>query len=217
MGLVGNGALGVWHGIAPGTERGFDDWYNTEHNAERVAIDGFLRARRYTNLRHGRRYFCRYDVEDVRVLGSAAYLDALNNPTPRSRSKFPQYRNTLRGAYRIVERQGRGDGGYVLSCRLADDERDYASGLQELAAQLIASPVVPRVERWEVDPAVTTITSEEKSLRKGSDAFPHRVLLIDGTDPDALEAALESAPARTAIDSAEIDVCKLVFHLASRS
>ena len=44
MGLVGDGVLGVWHGIAPGMERVLDDWYNDEHNEERVAIDGFLRA-----------------------------------------------------------------------------------------------------------------------------------------------------------------------------
>ena len=94
MGLVGDGVLGVWHGIAPGMERVLDDWYNDEHNEERVAIDGFLRARRYVNLRRGRRYFCRYDVVDVAVLGSPDYLAALNSPSPRSRSNFPHYRNT---------------------------------------------------------------------------------------------------------------------------
>lgn len=214
MGLVGNGALGVWHGIAPGTERAFDDWYNAEHNSERVGIEGFLRARRYINLRRGRRYFCRYDVADVSVLGSPAYLDALNNPTPRSRSKFPQYRNTLRGAYRIVDRWGTGDGGYVLSCRFADAEDGDTVALSDLAAQLLARPVVTTIERWEVDPSVTTITSEEKKLRTASDAFPYQVLLIDGTDPDALEDALEAAPAQSALGTAEIDVCKLVYHLA---
>jgi len=216
MRLVGNGVLGVWHGIAPGAERGFDDWYNTEHNAERVAIDGFLRARRYINLRHGRRYFCRYDVENVSVLGSPPYLHALNNPTPRSRKKFPFYRNTLRGAYRVVERQGWGDGGYVLSCRFASGEDSDPEALRALTSQLLAKPAVTTVELWEVDPEVTTITSEEKALRNTGDSFPQRVLMIDGTDPDALEAALESSPARTALDTAEIDVCKLVFHLTKR-
>lgn len=217
MGLVGNGVLGVWHGVAPGTEADFDDWYNTEHNAERVAIDGFLRARRYVNMRQGRRYFCRYDVEDVSVLGSQAYLSALNNPTPRSREMFPLYRDTLRGAFRVVMRQGWGDGGYVLSCRFAADEDGDPTALRELAVQLLEQPVVGTVELWEVDPAVTTITSQEKVLRKASDLFPQRVLVIDGTDPDALEAALGSCPGRQALDKAEIDVCKLVYHLTKRS
>ncbi|MCL4764854.1 MAG: hypothetical protein KJZ80_01295 [Hyphomicrobiaceae bacterium] len=219
MGLVGDGVLGVWHGIAPGMERKFDDWYNTEHNAERVAIEGFLRARRYINLRRGRRYFCRYDVEDVSVLGSRAYLDALDNPTPRSRSNFPHYRNTLRGAFRVVERHGRGDGGYVLSCRfpetgLSSEAASPEAGLAELADQLLESPVVTCVERWEVEPAVTAIASQEKALRKAADESPGRVYLIDGSDPDGIEAALDAVPARRALRDAEIDVCKLVFHLA---
>lgn len=221
MALVGNGVLGVWHGISPGMERAVDDWYNTEHNAERVAIDGFLRARRYINLRRGRRYFCRYDVEDVSVLGSPAYLDAVDNPTARSRSNFPHYRNTLRGAYRISERHGWGDGGYILSCRLPQAGNDAGAAaprpdLTELSTQLLQNPAVTSTELWDIDPAVTTIGSKEKALRKSVDRFPSRVLLIDGTDPEDLEAALEAAPARHALDAAEIDVCKLVYHLAKR-
>ncbi len=219
MAVAGNGVLGVWHGIAPGSERVFDDWYNTEHHAERVAIDGFFRARRYINLRRGRRYFCRYDVQDVSVLGSPAYLSALDNPTPGSRSIFPRYRHTLRGAYRVVARRGWGDGGYVVSCRFADDGENAANltyALEQLAAKLLQKPAVTSIEQWEVDPEITTITSEEKFLRKALDAFPARVLIVDGSDPDALEAALEAAPDRHALDGAEIDICKLVYQLTKR-
>lgn len=219
MTLVGNGVLGVWHGVAPGMERMIDDWYNIEHHAERIGIDGFLRGRRYINLRHGRRYFCRYDVEDVSVLGRPAYLAALNTPTARSRSKLPHFRSTLRGAYRVARRHGWADGGYVIVFRFEeadDNSAEAGAALEEFTAGLLEKPAVTSVERWEVEPEVTNIASEEKFLRNALDTFPQRVLVIDGTDPDAMEAAIEGAPHRDALDGAEMDFCKLVYHASKR-
>ncbi|HEX7074115.1 MAG TPA: hypothetical protein VF226_08755 [Hyphomicrobiaceae bacterium] len=220
MALVGSGVLGVWHGVAPGMERMFDDWYNAEHHAERIGIDGFLRGRRYINLRHGRRYFCRYDVEDVSVLASPAYLAALNNPTERSRRKLPHFRSTLRGAYRVTKRHGWADGGYAVVCRFGqagDDGADPGPAIEEFTAHVLDKPAVTAVEYWEVEPEVTNIASEEKFLRKALDIFPARVLVIDGSDPDAMEAAIEAAPHRHALDGAEMDFCKLVYHAAKRA
>ena len=214
MALLGNGALGVWHGIAAGQERTVDDWYNDEHNAERVAIDGFLRARRYVNVGQGRRYFSRYDTSTVSVLGSPDYLKALDNPSERSRANFPLYRDTLRGAYRVTARQGFADGGFTLVGRFFADDVPSVDALNALAGQLLSQPPVTRTEIWDVDAAITSITTQEKTLRKAAENFPTRVLLVDGSDPATLRETLQAAPARDITSGAEIDTYKLVLHLA---
>ena len=116
-----------------------------------------------------------------------------------------------------MERLGWGDGGYVVCCRLGHGSDASPAQISELADQLLESPAVTSVEHWLVDPAVTTITTREKALRMMADAFPDQVLVIDGSDPDAIEAALHQAPAAPAVEDAEVDVCKLVLHLAKRA
>ena len=213
MQLLGNGVLGVWHSVVPGKERLVDNWYNEEHNAERVAIDGFLRARRYINLRRGRHYFCRYDVTDVSVLGSRAYLSALDNPSERSLAIFPYYRDTLRGVFRLSFRDGFGDGGYVMACRFPLEDSVSADTVAEIGQTLLRQSVMTRAEVWTVDTGMSTITTKEKALRRAVDRFPHTVLVLDGSDPEQMEEALHGISNRAVLEAAEIDICKLVLHL----
>ena len=47
MPLAGKGMLMTTMDIAPEHEAEFNEWYEREHIAERVAIEGFMEARRY--------------------------------------------------------------------------------------------------------------------------------------------------------------------------
>ena len=51
-------------------EAEFNRWYDREHLEERVAIDGFLEARRYVAHDGKPKYLCLYSTADFEVLDS---------------------------------------------------------------------------------------------------------------------------------------------------
>jgi hypothetical protein len=211
---AGAGALGVWHGVAAGQEEAVEDWYNNEHHAERLAVPGFLRARRYVNLGRGPRYFSRYDVAEVGVLASAPYLAALNAPSPWSQRMFPHYRNTMRGAFEVRARRGIADGGVVATLRFASDP--FAADADPACAALLDALAnahgVLRAEAWRADLATTAAPTMEKTLRTGADACPAWALVIDGSSAEALRAALDPVIPEPMRATAEIDLLQLAFN-----
>ncbi len=211
MEIRGKGALGVWHGIAGPQQREAEEWYNREHHAERVAIPGFLRARRYVNRGAGPRYFSRYDTTDAAVLGSAAYLDALNNPSPWSQKIFPHYRSTVRGAFEVAGRFGLAEGGFLTSLRFNEDDAPTDAGLLDLAGQLVDQHGVLGTEVWCVDRAATTQPTREKDLRATQEPFPAQALLIDASSPEVAAEALAVLAACSVAARAATDVYQLVF------
>jgi hypothetical protein len=210
MEVHGEGALGVWHGIVGPQQREAEEWYNREHHAERVAIPGFLRARRYVNRGAGLRYFSRYDTVDAAVLASAAYLHALNNPSPWSQQIFPHYRGTVRGAFEVVGRFGTAEGGYLTSLRFDDDAVTATDELLDLAKELANQHGVLGAEVWRIDRAATTQPTREKALRAARELFPEQALLVDASAPEFAAEALSSLAGDLA-PRVVTDVYQLVF------
>lgn len=208
------GLLAIWHGVEPGYEPSFDEWYDRQHHAERVAIPGFERARRYVNLDAGPRYFSRYDVVDPGVLGTAAYLDALNHPTPWTRSLMPRYRGTTRSVFAYRGGAGEAEGADLVTLRLPREGAN-ALGAAQWAA-LVESPGVLRVESWEADTAVSGLRSEEKSLRGIADAAAERVLLVEGSHPQRLADAIARHLLPSLALPPVIDRYRLVYRLQKR-
>jgi hypothetical protein len=213
MTASGAGALGVWHGVTEGEEKAVDEWYNREHHWERLAVPGFLRARRYLNLGPGPRYLSRYDVAEVGVLASAPYLAALNAPSPWSQRMFPHYRATVRGAFEVVGRRGAADGGVVAAVRFPADPFAAGDGpaLEPLLDALAEAPGVLRAEAWRIDVPVTTPQTLEKALRTSPDAYPAWALVVDGSYAEALREALDRAIPEPMRRPAIVDVLQLVF------
>lgn len=58
----------------PGCDGEFNDWANLEHIPERQRITGFRTALRFENRSASPRYLAIYDLEDLSVLKSPAYL-----------------------------------------------------------------------------------------------------------------------------------------------
>lgn len=56
-----------------GLEEEFNDWYDHEHVPERVAIDGFITARRFVCLAGWPRYLAYYDLRDPGVISEPGY------------------------------------------------------------------------------------------------------------------------------------------------
>ena len=82
------GILAIWNDCAPGREAEFEEWFQHEHLAERLAVPGFLLGRRYEAVSGQPRYFNLYLTQSADVLKSAAYIERLNHPTTYVRALY---------------------------------------------------------------------------------------------------------------------------------
>ena len=98
MALAGKGVLAIWNGIAEEAESEFLSWHVREHIPERVAVPGFLKARRYVAVRGVPKYFNFYETETPADLGSPAYLARLNAPSDWTKRVVRHFSDTSRTA-----------------------------------------------------------------------------------------------------------------------
>ena len=110
MPLAGKGMLLTSMDIDPADEADFNRWYDREHLEERVAIDGFLEARRYVVHTGSPKYLCLYSTTTIDVLDSPAYRAKLANPTDWSRKTMARFKNMSRAVARITSSRGQGRG-----------------------------------------------------------------------------------------------------------
>jgi hypothetical protein len=118
MPLAGKGMLLTSMDIDPDDEADFNRWYDREHLIERVAIDGFLEARRYIAHRGSPKYLCLYSTETFEVLDSPAYRKALTTPTEWSKTNLARFKNMIRTIARITVSHGQGRGAALGIIRL---------------------------------------------------------------------------------------------------
>src|SRR4051812_46413733 len=110
MPLAGKGMLLTSMDVDPADELEFNRWYDREHLEERVAIEGFLEARRYVAHRGSPKYLCLYSTETFDVLDSPAYRSALAQPTEWSKTTMARFKNMIRAVARITISRGNGRG-----------------------------------------------------------------------------------------------------------
>jgi len=72
----------------PADEDAFNAWYDEEHVPLRLAVPGFLSARRYraTTSDTDRKYLALYDLASLGILQSEAYLRLPREPSDRERA-----------------------------------------------------------------------------------------------------------------------------------
>lgn len=204
MTMAGQGVLAFWHDVAPGGEGEFDQWHLREHIPERVAVPGFLRARRYTTLGGPPTYFYFYETESVDTLQSPAYLARLADPTPWTRRTMPLVRNNKRTACRVVTSQGEGLGGVIATVELGpgtgreDELRSWLTGTALRSA--VEHPGIVATHLLEGDAGVSTAAkSDEKKLLATPDALVRWVVLIEGIDPAVPETVCGALLGRDAL------------------
>jgi hypothetical protein len=132
MPLAGKGMLLTSMDIDPSDEADFNRWYDREHLEERVAIDGFLEARRYVAHRGQPKYLCMYSTANFDVLDSPTYRTVLANPTDWSKQTMARFKNMIRAVARITISRGQGRGAALGIIRL----RPAADGKDDLRAAL---------------------------------------------------------------------------------
>jgi hypothetical protein len=118
MPIAGKGMLLTSMDVDASDEAEFNSWYDLEHIEERVAIDGFLEARRYIAHQASPKYLCLYSTRTFEVLDSPAYRKALANPTEWSKKTMARFKNMIRAVARITISRGNGRGAALGIIRL---------------------------------------------------------------------------------------------------
>jgi hypothetical protein len=188
MPLAGKGMLLTSMDIDPSEEANFNRWYDYEHLEERVAIDGFLEARRYVAHAGSPKYLCLYSTKTIDVLDSAAYRKRLDNPTDWSKKTMAQFKNMIRAVARITVSRGTGRGAVLGIVRFrphGDQEDALRNQLKERLDP--GTDGIISMHLLESDARLSGPTSEIPAA--GSVAADWFVL-IDGTNVPAIATTL---------------------------
>jgi hypothetical protein len=132
MPIAGKGMLLTSMDIDAIHEAEFNRWYDREHLEERVAIDGFLEARRYVAHDGKPKYLCLYSTATSAVLGSPTYRTVLANQTEWSTANIARFSNFIRAVANITISRGKGRGAALGIVRF----RPPAGGEDRLRAVL---------------------------------------------------------------------------------
>lgn len=214
MPLAGIGMLLTSMDIDPSDEAEFNRWYDREHLEERVAIEGFVEARRYVAHQGVPKYLSLYSTRTFEVLDSAAYRTALANQTEWSKANIARFKNMIRAVARITISRGEGRGAALGIIRL----RPSAGGEEKLRATLREAldpgPLdgIISMHLIENDPHLSKpLTDNPAASDPGAGDW---FVLIDATDVDAIPAAI--AARLGALKSAVIStgVYRLMWDLA---
>jgi len=80
MATRGKGIFLVYTDIDPQHETEFNDWYNSEHIPELLAVPGILAAARYEATKGGPKYLAVYELETADVVKTPAFTDRKRTP-----------------------------------------------------------------------------------------------------------------------------------------
>jgi hypothetical protein len=220
MPMAGKGMLLTSMDIDPSHEAEFNRWYDREHLEERVAIDGFVEARRYIAHAASPKYLSLYSTETFEVLDGAAYRTALAHQTDWSKANIARFKNMIRAVARITISRGTGRGAALGIVRL----RPSAGGEDRLRAALRDALDPDTLDRiismhlMESDPALSKpLTDDPSASNPGAGDW---FVLIDGTNVNAISAVIAArfaeavAPKTSAVVSTGIYL--LMWDLAKR-
>jgi hypothetical protein len=189
MPIAGKGMLLTSMDIDASDEAEFNRWYDREHLEERVAIDGFLEARRYIARDGHPKYLCLYSTRTIEVLDSPLYRARLANPTDGSRKNMARFRNMIRAVARITLSRGTGRGAVLGIVRLrptSGSENALRAALTERLDPARLDGIIS-MHLLESDPALSGPTAEIPSASAGAGDW---FVLIDGTQTNVIAAAI---------------------------
>ena len=118
MPIAGKGMLLTSMDIDEAHEAEFNRWYDREHLEERVAIEGFIEARRYVADEGAPKYLSLYSTETFEVLDSPAYRKALAGQTAWSKANIARFKNMIRSVARITISRGKGRAAWLGIVRM---------------------------------------------------------------------------------------------------
>lgn len=205
LSLAGEGAVAIWHDIAPEGRGEFYAWHGQEHMPERVGIPGFLRGRRYVAIEAELEFFNLYEALSVETLKSQDYTARVNAPTPWTLSAVKHFRSVARSICRVVESTGPAQGGLIATLRYdvpEGREKDHREALvRRLIPDLLDKPGIAGVHLLVADAEASGVATAEQKARGVANAVPRWVLLLEGWGDEPNFAAL----AKQALSPAALD------------
>jgi len=195
--------------VAFGREAEFEEWFQHEHLAERIALPGFLIGRRHEAISGQLRYFNFYVTQSVEVLKSAAYLARLDEPTPMTRTVMSEiFKDMIRTVCRRTFRLGAMRGTGVVTVRF--DERPAETALKATIERLMRDKAVACGEVWRAaDPLQFPVSLEERL--RGGDRKIETCLLVETLRVP--EAERVSAALANEFPGTEIGVYRLLCEI----
>ena len=216
MPLAGKGMLLTSMDVDAADEAEFNRWYDFEHLEERVAIEGFLEARRYLAHKASPKYLCLYSTRTIEVLDSPAYRSRLASPTEGSKTNMARFKHMIRAVARVTDSRGNGRGAVLGIVRLRPQAGTEAALRVEVKAKLDPADLdgIISMHLIESDPALSGPTNEIPSAA-GAGAGDWFVL-IDGTSASAVSAAMATRFAAAPAHAAQVSsgIYDLMWDLA---
>jgi hypothetical protein len=171
------GILAIFNNVALGREAEFEEWFQHEHLAERIAVPGFLIGRRHEAISGQPRYFNFYVTQSVEVLKSAAYLGRLDEPTPMTRTVMSEiFKDMIRTVCRRTFRLGAMRGTATVTVRFGESTAENA--LKAAIERLMRDKAVACGEVWRAaDPLEFPVSMEERL--RGGDRKIEMCLLVE--------------------------------------
>lgn len=196
MPLSGQGMLITMMNMEASEDTGFNDWYDKEHLAERVGIEGFTEARRYLAVDAEPKYLNLYTTRTFDILSSPQYKKALQNQTARSMHYIERFKDGGRAIVRVSGSHGQGHGAflYFAALRPGDGREALRERLDKGLAELVSKQDIIGAHLVESDPELSKPLTEKVAPPSASDWY----VMVDGTHAEAVEhhgRALTSDPA----------------------
>ncbi len=217
MALAGKVLVAIWNDILPEMREDFFEWHPREHMVERLGVPGFLRGRRCICVDGGVEFLTLYEIRGGEVLTSDIYKQRLTNPTPWSTKTLPAFRSNVRGACQIEFSDGYAMGGHMLTLRFeAQEGREdalTAALVKEVMPHFTSKPRITGAHFVRNDVSLTGGNAGNQRGRTIS--LPHLIVLIEGSDAEAVRAAGEKFLGNTQLEAlgAKSDVIRSLYRL----
>ncbi len=214
MPIAGKGMLLTSMDIDAAHDVDFNRWYDREHLAERVAIPGFIEARRYIAHDASPKYLSLYSTKTFEVLDSEVYRAALANQTAWSKASIARFRNMIRSVGRITASQGQGRGVVLGVVRVRNATPALRDRIKLLLTPELHDGVIS-MSLLEGDPALSKSLTEPLAGPGAADWF----VLVEGTSIEAIAPVaknhFDDAVAAASARIVSVGIYTLLFDLAA--
>jgi hypothetical protein len=191
---AGQAVMVNWSDVAPEHRHAYYEWHCREHMVGRVSLPGFVRGRRYIAAQASRDFLVCYEVEDIGVLTSKAYMDKANAPSELTRRTTPVVKNASRALAAVRHTLGVGTGGFALTLRF-----DVQAGAETRLERHLVADALPRLaDIAEItgahfcvaDLAASAIVPVERQGRPTT--VPRWIVMVEGVTFEAVNAACDA-------------------------
>ncbi|MDB5841577.1 MAG: hypothetical protein JWQ23_3529 [Herminiimonas sp.] len=221
--MQGSAALALWIDIDPASRDECDTWYVEKHIADRIALPGWRRARRFrAEPGTAPATLALYEVEQAGQLVADAYLRLQSEVDARDLRMRASFRNVVRGTFRVARSIGQGEGGVMLSLRFLPDATRETD---ETALRWLIDTLIPRIAALAGVVGVhlligaPELRAQHDGHRKSgnTDAHAHRVLLVEATEVDRIDPVrllLEDTAGVLNSDDKEVGIYRLMYAIS---